>query len=102
MYKRQILVIFVLAGAAGAAYYYIKFVKGRKPKDATEPSRLIESSFCASTANSIGSLASTSRAVSYTHLDGYKRQGCRGDFDGTHGLGHRLAPGASAQEKDYD
>ena len=28
----------------------------------TEPSRLIESSFCASTANSIGSLASTSRA----------------------------------------
>ena len=28
-----ILVIFVLAGAAGAAYYYIKFVKGRKPKD---------------------------------------------------------------------
>ena len=22
-----------LAGAAGAAYYYIKFVKGRKPKD---------------------------------------------------------------------
>ena len=29
----MILVIFVLAGAAGAAYYYIKFVKGRKPKD---------------------------------------------------------------------
>ena len=28
-----ILVIFVLAGAAGAAYYYIKFVKGKKPKD---------------------------------------------------------------------
>ena len=28
-----ILVIFALAGAAGAAYYYIKFVKGRKPKD---------------------------------------------------------------------
>ena len=31
-----------------------------------------------------------------------RRTGCRGDFDGTHGLGHRLAPGASAQEKDYD
>lgn len=29
----MILVIFALAGAAGAAYYYIKFVKGRKPKD---------------------------------------------------------------------
>ena len=29
----MILVIFVLAGAAGAAYYYIKCVKGRKPKD---------------------------------------------------------------------
>ena len=29
----MILIIFVLAGAAGAAYYYIKFVKGRKPKD---------------------------------------------------------------------
>ena len=28
-----ILVIFALAGAAGAAYYYIKFVKGRKLKD---------------------------------------------------------------------
>ena len=28
----MILVIFVLAGAAGAAYYYIKFVKGRKPR----------------------------------------------------------------------
>ena len=44
VYKRQpkpekksntgmILVIFALAGAAGAAYYYIKFVKGRKLKD---------------------------------------------------------------------
>ena len=29
----MILVIFALAGAAGVAYYYIKFVKGRKPKD---------------------------------------------------------------------
>lgn len=29
----MILVIFALAGAAGAAYYYIKFVKGRKPND---------------------------------------------------------------------
>ena len=29
----MILVIFALAGAAGAAYYYIKFVKGRKLKD---------------------------------------------------------------------
>ena len=28
-----VLIVFVLAGAAGAAYYYIKFVKGRKPKD---------------------------------------------------------------------
>ena len=27
------LIIFVLAGAAGAAYYSIKFVKGRKRKD---------------------------------------------------------------------
>ena len=29
----MVLIVFVLVGAAGAAYYYIKFVKGRKPKD---------------------------------------------------------------------
>ena len=29
----MVLIVFILVGAAGAAYYYIKFVKGRKPKD---------------------------------------------------------------------
>ena len=29
----MIIAVFAIAGVAGAAYYYIKFVKGRKPKD---------------------------------------------------------------------
>ena len=56
----MILVIFALAGAAGAAYYYIKFVKGRKLKDEDMDFFDYE--------------GYEEEPVSYTHLDVYKRQ----------------------------
>ena len=64
----MILVIFVLAGAAGAAYYYIKFVKGRKPNDEDmdffDDEGYEEEPY----------INEDEEPVSYTHLDVYKRQ----------------------------